>query len=258
MNSKTIKPAPGKSLKQSTKASNKWKWLTEARVALTLSIFALVAAMWQAVESYRANQIARESLIVYAEKTNLSNERIVDAACTTPWPKSDTSSGNVWIDLQWKVTIFNGSSLPIAMKSLDISGETPAGKASMWTVGPQGRMDWPQPVVLPARDWAAYYVIAHSSPSNEFFEWFIRNGGCEGRIDWKDNEVRRKAGFFEGGWKEPGQVHLVVAVTTGTGEKFTSRSTWEDNPSTFAPPDPLDTAELSEPPAPPVIRAVPR
>jgi hypothetical protein len=258
--SKRPAPRPPDNPSPQPQAVPRRRWWSESRAAFVMSVLALAAAGWQAYEARQANVMSMEALLIEAEPTNVSRERIARAECSTLEIAKFTGNRtvSVLLDLRWRVTIFNASSLPVTIKSFKATGETPGGRGINMTMGSDGSSDWPRPVVLPAKEWAAYFVDAPSTPSEEFAEWFAGNGGCDGRIDWKDRDTRRAARFYDGGWRQPNANKLVVTVTTGAGSEFTSRSTWHDSPYAFTKFPDLTPEELAAPAAAPTVRPVPR
>ena len=191
--------------------------ITESRLAIIISIFALAVAGGQAWYSREANLFNKEQIMIDAASSDNPSVRVGAVSC---WDDGITA-----IVLNWRVTIFNNSTQPVTIKKLESAASTPDGPNAYSVITPTGPLNPQFPVLIEAKSFKTFHVALLTRTSREFSLWFKENRGCSGKPIWPSADGSRA--FDETGWQRHGMVGSMFTAVSGSGNKFFIQAVWQ-------------------------------
>lgn len=190
--------------------------ITEPRLAIVISILALVVATFQTWFANEANSFNKEKITIEASSSDNPSARIGPTTC---WNDEVTA-----ITLNWRVTIFNNSTQAITIKELSSVATSPAGPVASFTVLANGPKIREFPVLIEAKNFKTFQVALPTRASPEFAKWFKENGGCTGKPIWPSAAARVL--FDETGWPDHGKSGAMFTAVSGGGQEFFIQAVW--------------------------------
>ena len=185
--------------------------LTEARIAIGISAFALMITFWQGYESHIANAGKRELLMIEVTRDGFPSLQTGQVNCV------EESVG--FIQLNWRVNIYNLSTQPTTIKDLTLytlEDET------LW--GGDGRIrnddniNLRLPLTIDARDFLSFRVSSPAYLTGPFYSWLRNKGFCEGGVDWE--EVESQIRYKTDNPVNTPKLKLTIILTTSDGNIF--------------------------------------
>lgn len=191
--------------------------ITESRLALVVSAFALLITFWQGYEARKANAFSQEALKVEAQPSDIPSKRIEKVVCIDGGPTA--------VYAFWRVNVFNSSSQPVTVKDIFSMSLSPAGPSSgAGPIGKDGPVDPKFPVVIESKNFRTFLLSVPTLTSEPFGTWLRENGGRDAKFDW--GSAVNRGGYSETGWPTARAVNAYFTVTTGDGNKFNAISNW--------------------------------
>ena len=190
---------------------------TESRIALILSGFALLAAIWQGYEAWNANALNQEALKIEVQPSDIPSKRIEKVFCV--------AGGPVFVYAFWRVNVFNSSAQPVTVKDISSTIFSPTGPVSgSGLIAKDGPVDPKFPVVIEPKSFKTFLLSEPTMTSKPFAVWFHGIGGCDSKFDW--GSATNRGGYSETGWPTVRAVNSYFIITTGDGNQFTAISNW--------------------------------
>ncbi|TCS33102.1 hypothetical protein EDC30_11843 [Paucimonas lemoignei] len=191
--------------------------LTESRLALVISVVALLATFWQGYEARKANTLNHEALKIEARPSDIPSKRVEKVVCI--------DGGPTIVYTFWRVNVFNSSSQPVTVKDIFSMTLSPAGPVSGFgPISIDGPVDPKFPVVIEPKNFKTFLLSVPAMTSKSFAAWLHEIGGCGSKFDW--GSATNRGGYSETGWPTPRAINSYFTVTTGDGNEFTAISNW--------------------------------
>lgn len=190
--------------------------ITESKLAIIISLFALLVAGGQAWYAREANSFDKEQITVEAKSSDNPSARVGAASC---WAEGLTA-----ISLNWNVTIFNNSAQPVTIRELRSIATSPDGPTAYSVTTPTGPLNPQFPVVIEAKNFKTFKIALPTRTSREFSLWFKDNGGCNGKPIWPS--LHGEVAFDETGWQQRGGVGAMFTAITGNENEFFTQAVW--------------------------------
>lgn len=191
--------------------------LTESRLALVVSVVALLATFWQGYEARKSNALNQEALKIEVQPSDIPSKRIEKVVCIDGGPTT--------VYTFWRVNVFNSSSQPVTVKDIFSMTISPAGAVSgIGPIGKDGPTEPKFPVVIEPKNFKTFLLSVPALTSKPFAAWFHGIGGCDSKFDW--GSTANRGDYSETGWPAPRAVNAYFTITTGDGNKFNAISNW--------------------------------